>query len=480
MRKTKVLLASSEVVPFAKVGGLADVAGSLPKALIGHNIDIRVVMPKYRDIPSIFKDKMEYICHFFVDIGWRHQYCGVFKLVYENITYYFIDNAYYFDRKGLYGHYDECEQFTYFTRAFIEMLPHINFKPDIIHCNDWQTALTGFYLKESYNNNPFYSEIKTVYTIHNLKYQGVFPKEVLPDILGIDWKHFNSNSLEFYDSVNFMKAGILFSDVVNTVSPTYSQEVLTEYYGEKLNYCLKDRLQAFSGILNGIDYDIFNPETDKEIYQNYSASDISGKYTNKRELQKLLNLPLKAEVPIISIISRLVDQKGLDLIEYVLNELLSEDLQLIILGTGEKKYEDMFRHYAKLYPDKISANLAFNADLAQKIYSGSDLFLMPSLFEPCGLSQLISLRYGTIPIVRETGGLKDTVKPYNEFDDTGYGFTFSSYNAHDMLYTIRRALSIYKDTQTFSKLVKRAMQLDYSWNSSGKEYSKLYQELLEK
>lgn len=474
MDKVSVLFAASEVAPFAKVGGLADVAGSLPKALSKLGVDVRVVMPKYKDISKIYLDKMEYVMHFFVDIGWRHQYVGLFKYISDNVTYYFIDNSYYFCRKGLYGYFDECEQFTFFTRAFIEMLPLIKFKPDVIHLNDWQTAIAPLFLDAFYKSNDYYKNIKTIYTIHNLKYQGIFPKTVLEDVLGLGWEYFKPSGIEFYDNVNLMKAGIIYSDYVNTVSPTYAEEVLSAPLGEELNNVLAEKGERFFGILNGIDNDLFNPATDRSIYQKYDKENLSEKVKNKLGLINELGLSQDIKAPLIGIVSRLVDQKGFDLIVECLEDILKDGINLVVLGTGDGKYEEMFRNYSSKYPNRLIFLNTFNADMAQKIYAGVDMFLMPSHFEPCGLSQLISLRYGTLPIVRETGGLKDTVIPYNEYDDTGYGFTFTNYNAQDMLFAIRRAVRFYNNPSTWEKLMQRAITLDFSWNTSAREYLEYY------
>lgn len=480
MENLKVLFAASEAAPFAKTGGLADVAGSLPKTLRGLGVDIRVVIPKYKTIPGYYTDRMEFLGHIFVDVGWRHQYCGIFRLVHENVTFYFIDNAYYFDRNGLYGFYDEAEQFTFFSRALIESLPFINFKPDIIHCNDWQTSMVSLFLKSGYSGNSFFSNIKTLYTIHNLKYQGIFPKEIMSDLLALDWKYFNIDGVEFFNCVNFMKSGILYSDAVSTVSKTYAEEIKTDFYGEKLNNIIEKRSDDLYGITNGIDYDENNPSTDPRIYANFSLTNIEGKKVNKAKLQEQLGLPVREDVPLIGIISRLVDQKGFDLLNCVFDEFLSEDVQLVVLGTGDPVYEDMFRKMSGKYPQKLSATISYDAVLAQKIYAGADLFLMPSLFEPCGLSQIISMRYGTIPIVRKTGGLSDTVKSYDEYSDTGNGFSFSNYNAHDMLHVIRRAINFYRSKEIWGRLVLRAMSQDFSWERSAGEYIGLYKRIIDR
>ncbi|MDP4182310.1 MAG: glycogen synthase GlgA [Bacillota bacterium] len=479
MENLKILFASSEVVPFAKTGGLADVAGSLPKAIKALGADIRVVMPKYKCIPKKYTDKMELVCSLYVNIIWRRQFCGIYKLEIDEVTYYFIENEFYFNRDGLYGHFDQAEQFTYFNRALLEMLPHIDFKADVIHYNDWQTGIGSLLLESDYKELKFYKDMKTVYTIHNIKYQGIFPKDIMDSVLGINWEYFHLNGIEHNDQVNFMKAGIAYSDIINTVSKTYAEEIKYDFFGEGLNGIINRRSADVYGILNGIDYDHNNPSTDKRLFVNFSSRNLSGKHENKKLLQEQLNLPQK-DVPMIGIISRLVDQKGFDLIDCVFMDIMDLDVQLVILGTGEYKYENMFRWASEVYPEKVSANIKYDDTLAQRIYAGSDMFLMPSQFEPCGLSQMFSMRYGTIPIARETGGLDDTVKPYNELTGDGNGFTFKNYNAHDMLYTIRRAVEFYKDKTTWEMLVKRAMKQDFRWEKSASEYLELYNKAMQK
>ncbi|MHB1391478.1 MAG: glycogen synthase GlgA [Clostridia bacterium] len=478
MSEIKVLFAASEAVPFAKTGGLADVAGTLPRELVKLGADVRLIMPKYKSIAQSFVDKMEYVGYVYVDLAWRHQYSAVLKLAYKGVIVYFIDNEYYFNRDALYGHYDEAEQFAFFSKALLKVLPLIDFKPDIIHCNDWQTGVVGAFLKAQFGLLEFYKNIRTVYTIHNLKYQGIFSKETLGDILGLSWEHFNADGLEFHDCVNYMKAAIAYSDVITTVSKTYAEEIKHDFFGENLNGMINKRSGSLYGIVNGIDYQENDPATDKRIFENFDAENIEGKYENKRMLQQSLGLPQIEDIPMISIVSRLVDQKGFDLIACVFDELLKLDMQLVVLGTGDKKYEEMFIAAASKYPDKVSANLKYDGILAQRIYAGSDMFLMPSLYEPCGLSQLFSLRYGTVPIVRETGGLNDTIKPYNEFTEEGTGFTFANYNAHEMLDSIKRAISFYGKKFTWEVIVKNGMKQDFSWNKSALEYMELYKKVL--
>ncbi|OFI06766.1 glycogen synthase [Clostridium acetireducens DSM 10703] len=474
----KILFAASECYPFAKAGGLGDVVGSLPKEIKKKGIDVRVIIPKYEDIHYSFKEKMRNICNFRVTVGWRNQYCGIEQLEHEGVTYYFVDNEYYFKRKGLYGYYDEGERIAYFSRAILESLTHIGFKPDIIHCNDWHTALVSVFLKEQYKYNPFYNEIKTFFTIHNLKYQGVFGKEVLGELLNMGEEVFTIDKLEFYEKVNFLKGGVIYSDVVSTVSETYSKEIQSEYFGEGLHQLLKSVNYKIYGIVNGIDYHVYNPERDKNIWANYSK--FTGKnIINKIQLQKSLNLDVREEVPIISIVSRLVEGKGMDLIKCVLDDILNMDVQMVILGTGDSAYESFFKEKEKIYKGKLSANIYFDDKLSHKIYAASDIFLMPSLYEPCGLGQIIALRYGTLPVVRETGGLKDTIFSYNEYTGEGNGFSFSNINAQDMLYTIKRAIDFYYNKDIWEFLVKKAMACDYSWNNSAEKYLDIYKKILD-
>ncbi|NMP37121.1 MAG: glycogen synthase GlgA [Clostridiales bacterium] len=470
----KVLYAASEALPFIASGGLADVAGSLPQALRKRLIGCRIVMPLYDGIRQELKDSMKFITHISVPVAWRRQYCGIFEAKSGGVIYYLIDNQYYFKRDGIYGHYDDAERFAFFSRAVLEIIPHIDFKPDIIHCNDWQTALTPVYYSTMYADKPGYENIKTILTIHNIQYQGVYGKELLGNVVGIDEKY--SSLLEYDGALNIMKGGIECANMLTTVSPTYANEILDPWYSHGLDTILKQRDWKLRGILNGIDTESYDPATDKDIFANYSAEKPNNKLKNKKELRKLFNLPDNKETPLIGMVSRLVSHKGLDLVKAVLEELLTtSDVQLIVLGSGEWQYESFFKEMAEKYPDKLGLRLGFVPDLARKIYAGSDMFLMPSKSEPCGLSQMLALRYGSVPIVRETGGLKDSVT--DSGDGEGNGFTFSSYNAHDMLNAIRRALEGYSDTKGWNILRKRAMECDNSWGHSANEYIKLYKEL---
>lgn len=471
----KVLYAASEAVPFMASGGLGDVAGALPKALRRRLIGCRVVMPYYYTISDELKENMKFITSFSVPVAWRRQYCGVFEAKLNGVIYYLLDNQYYFKRDNIYGYYDDAERFAFFARAVLELIQYIDWKPDVIHCNDWQTALTPVFYSRLYATAPGYENIKTVFTIHNIQYQGVYGKELLEDVIGIPYSE--SDVLEYDGDVNFVKGAIECSNVVTTVSPTYANEILDPWYSHGLDTILKQRNWKLRGILNGIDTVSYDPETDKDIFANYNSKDFSKKAENKKKLQQLFGLPEKADTPVIGIVSRLVAHKGFDLVKAVFDELLSQnDVQITVLGSGEWQYESYFKELKERFPDQVGLRLGFVPDLARKIYAGADIFLMPSKSEPCGLAQMVALRYGTIPIVRETGGLKDTV--FDSGDNEGNGFTFCSYNAHDMLYSIKRALEGYENKDGWNILVKRAMECDNSWAKSAGEYIKMYNELV--
>lgn len=470
----KVLYATSEALPFIASGGLGDVAGSLPHALRKRLIGCRVVLPMYDTIKQELKDTMKFITHISVPVAWRRQYCGIFEAKYNGVIYYLIDNQYYFKRDTIYGHYDDAERFAFFSRAVLEIIPYIDFKPDIIHCNDWQTALTPVYYSAMYANSPGYENIKTIFTIHNIQYQGVYGKELLEDVLGIPAD--KASLLEYDGCINFMKGAIECADKVTTVSPSYADEILDPWYSHGLDSILNERRYKLRGILNGIDTVGYDPATDKCIKANFSADDISGKKIDKEELQKEMGLPVKPGVPVIGMVTRLVSHKGLDLVKGILDELLAtSEMQLVFLGSGDYEYESYFRWIAEKYPDKVGLRIGFVPELARKIYAGADMFLMPSKSEPCGLSQMVALRYGTVPIVRETGGLRDSITDCG--DGKGNGFTFKSYNAHDMLDAIRRALTLYYNGD-WNELVLRALNCDFSWGRSANAYIRLYKETL--
>lgn len=469
---------ASEASPFIKTGGLADVAGSLPKAFKEKGEDISVVMPLYGQIPFEYKEKMEYIGSYFVDMDWRRQHVGVFKLIKDDVNFYFIDNEFYFNRHSIYGQGDDGERFVYFSKACVQLLRFLDIKPDIVHANDWHTGLVPLYIKDFAKGDGFYQDIKTAYTIHNIKYQGVFPAEGMLPLMGLSDEYFHEDGIKFYEAINMMKAGIVYCDLLTTVSETYSHEITYPYFGEGLDGIIRKHERKLVGIVNGIDYDKYNPETDKWIDHNYSLKTIKDKVKNKLELQKLFDLPVREDVPMIAMVTRLVDLKGIDLLDYILGEMLQLDIQFVVLGTGEYKYEEMLRFYDRIFRDKMSARIYFNEAHSHKIYAAADLYLMPSIAEPCGISQLISMRYGTVPIVRETGGLTDTVEAYNKFTKEGTGFSFSNINAHEMLETVKKAIDVYKDKESFQGIIKSAMEKDFSWNTSCDEYIKYYNRVI--
>lgn len=472
----KVLYVTSEALPFMASGGLGDVAGSLPQSLRKRLVGCRVVMPLYGTIKQELKDKMTFVTSISVPVSWRRQYCGVFQAKHEGVIYYLIDNQYYFKRDTIYGHFDDAERFTFFSRAALEILPHIDFKPDVIHCNDWQTSMTPVFYSTMYSQDPWYQGIKTVLTIHNIQYQGTYGLELVNEVLGL--KAEDTALVEYDGDANFMKGAIECVDKITTVSPSYANEILDPWYSHGLDTILKAREWKLQGILNGIDTKNYDPETDTCIEKNYTVKDVKkGKAANKKALQHTMGLPERKDVPVIGIVTRLVSHKGLDLIEGVLEEILStKDVQFVVLGSGEWKYESFFTQMNNKYPDKLAVRIGFVPSLARKIYAGCDLFLMPSKSEPCGLSQMVSLRYGTVPIVRETGGLRDSISDCG--DGEGNGFTFKTYNAHDMLDAINRSLDLYYDSKNWDKLVTRAIECDCSWGKSANEYIKMYKQII--
>ncbi|MFJ7747794.1 glycogen synthase GlgA [Peribacillus sp. NPDC097295] len=472
-----VLFAASECAPFIKTGGLGDVIGALPKALKKQGINVSVILPKFEDLPFHIKKEMTHVTSIEVPVGWRQQFCGIEKLVANGITYYFLDNEYYFKRHGSYGYFDDGERFAFFSRAILESIPFLEDLPEIIHCHDWQTGLVSVLLKAHYQKHPLYEDIKTVFTIHNLLYQGIYPKTVLAELLDLSELYFNIDGLEFHGNVSYLKAGLAFANYVTTVSPTYAEEIQTPYYGEQLDGYLRKRNGDLKGIINGIDNESYDPSTDE--YLPIPFTTYEGKMKNKRNLQETLNLPVNDEIPVISMVTRLVDQKGIDLILHVFHEMMGQGIQFILLGTGEEKYESAFRNLAEQYPNQVSTNTYFDEGMARRIYAGSDIFLMPSQFEPCGIGQLLAMRYGALPLVRETGGLRDTVIPFNQFTGEGNGFSFTNYNAHDMLHTIEQAVGMYKfQPKRWRQLVENAMKEDFSWNSSSSHYIDLYENLI--
>lgn len=477
----RVLFVTSEAVPFIKTGGLADVAGSLPKYFSKNEYEVSVMLPKYMCIREDMRKKMHHILHFYVDLGWRKQYVGILEAKEDGIQYYFIDNEFYFAGERPYNNiYEDVEKFAFFSKAVLEALPHMNYQPDIIHCHDWQTGLIPVYLHDSFAYGDFYRGIKSIMTIHNLKFQGVWDVQTIKNITGLSDYYFTADKLEAYKDANYLKGGIVFADAVTTVSNTYAEEIKTPFYGEKLDGLMCARANSLRGIVNGIDYNEFNPETDPYITKTYNATTFrKEKVKNKLQLQRDLGLQEDPKTMMVGIVSRLTDQKGFDLIAYVMDELCQDAIQLVILGTGDERYENMFRHFDWKYHGKVSAQIYYDEKMSHRIYASADAFLMPSLFEPCGLSQLMSLRYGTLPIVRETGGLKDTVVPYNEYEGTGNGFSFRNYNAHEMLATVRNAERIYYDKKReWNKMVDRAMAADFSWGNSARQYEEMYNWLI--
>ncbi len=478
----KILFAASEVVPFIKTGGLADVAGSLPKYFDKEKYDVRVMLPKYACMKEGFKEKLEFLCETTVDLNWRRQYAGVLRIVEGGITFYFIDNEYYFAGGAPYGEiYQDAEKFAFFSKAVLTVLPLLDFQPDIIHCHDWQTGLIPAFLDGFYRPDPFYANIKSIFTIHNLKFQGRWHLDSIQDITGLPWSYFRSDTMETYNQANMLKGGLVYTDAVTTVSDTYALEIQRPEGGEGLDGMLRSRRDRLYGIVNGLDYEDQNPSTDPRVASLFTGDIASYKKANKAALQKGLGLEEREDAFVIGMVSRLTGQKGFDLVDYVMEDLLWDgQVQIVVLGTGEEQYENAFRYFAGKYPGRVSANIYYSEELAQQIYAGCDAFLMPSLFEPCGLSQLMSLRYGTVPIVRETGGLKDTVAPYNEYEGTGTGFSFTNYNAHDMLHVIRYALETYRNApKAWAGIVERGMAADFSWKASSLKYAALYDALLE-
>lgn len=475
----KVLFASSECAPFFKTGGLGDVAGALPKELVRKGIDVRVVLPYFSKMPEKYKQQCEDVLYFFVDVGWRHQYCGVKRLLLDGVTYYFLDNLDYFGRDGLYGYPDDGERFAFFSMAIIEMMEKVDFIPDIVHVNDFHTAMVPFLLKEKYKWINAYANIQTVLTIHNIEFQGMYDPKILWDLFGMGMERYFDGTVRFGDGLNFMKAGILYAGKVNTVSPSYAQEIQTPEFGSGLDGILRMETNKLSGIINGIDYDTNNPETDSMILANFSKDDLDGKAKNKAEIQRRMGLPIDSTTPLIAIVSRLTYQKGFHLVLAEMENILKHDVQIVLLGTGDPDFENGFRYFAEKYPNKFSASISFDVKLAQQFYAGADMFLMPSAFEPCGLSQMISMRYGTIPIVHEIGGLKDTVTPYNPVTKEGTGFGFVQFDSYYLMDCIKKAIDLYwTDKTDWNKLITTAMSQDFSWTKSSESYLELYQALL--
>ena len=476
----KIAYIASECVPFIKTGGLADVVGTLPHKFDRNKYDVRIIIPKYMCLPEKYRNNMKYLTHFHMDIGWKQQYVGVMYLEYEGVPVYFIDNEYYFNGYNIYGDLKwDIEKFCYFSKAALSILPSIGFQPDILHCHDWQAGLVPVYLRTMFSNNPFYSNMKSIMTIHNLQFQGNWDIETIQDYSGLPDYVFTPDKLEFKKDASMLKGGLVYADKITTVSNTYAQEIQTPYFGEGLDGLLRARWQSLWGIINGIDYEVYDPAKDKKIPHRYNIKNFKKeKVKNKVALQKELHLPEDPNAYMIGIVSRLTDQKGLDLVDRAMNDIMTDGTQLVVLGTGDRRYEDMFRYYQGIHPAKLSANIYFSDELSHKIYAACDSILVPSRFEPCGLTQLMALRYGALPIVRETGGLKDTVQPYNEFEGTGTGFSFANYDPRELLNTINYSKRIYfDDKEAWTAMQKRAMEQNFSWSNSAKIYEELYNQI---
>lgn len=477
-KKMQIVFASAECAPFVKTGGLGDVAGSLPAALVRAGAEVIVMVPKYATIKDEYKAQMEHFSDFYVSLGWRNEYCGLEKLEHDGVTYMFVDNERYFARDYPYGFFDDGERFAFFSKAITESLQHLpeGFECDILHCNDWQTALAPLFLREFYQGLPLYDRVKTVFSIHNVAFQGQFSDTVMEDILGV--AHIPAAATQLRCdacSINYMLGALHYADAITTVSPTYAGEIQTPEFGEGLDGVLRERSYALQGILNGIDVAAFDPATDKRIAANYTVEDRSGKAVCKAKLQEELGLEVRDDRPLMVMVTRLTRQKGMDLVMYALDRILSGGVQVAVLGTGDRDYEDGLRYFQDKYPGTMAARIEFDPALSQRMYAAADMFLMPSKFEPCGLSQIIAMRYGTLPIVRETGGLKDTVQPYNEFTGEGTGFSFTNFNGDEMGDAVFRAARLFWDNrEAWNQLVTQAMSQDFSWTRSADKYLDLY------
>lgn len=470
----KILYLSSEARPFIASGGLADVAGSLPNALANLGHDCRVVLPLYSDIKPEWREKMSFLCNFNVSLAWRNQYCGVYTIDYNGVTYYLLDNEYYFKRGGLYGYYDDPERFAFYSRASVELIKYIDFVPDVLHCNDWQSAMAPVYLNKFYRHDPLYQGIRTMFTIHNIQYQGQHGLNIAWDVLGIPEYH--QSVLEYNGDVNMMKAAIQESNIVTTVSPSYAEEIHDPWFSHKLDHAINDKGDRVIGILNGIDTVSYDPSTDKDIYVHYNDISVEKKEDNKRALCAEMGLEYKNGRMLVGMVTRFAGHKGLDLVKYIFDEMMEDNISVVILGSGEREYEDFFKEVAAKYPGRVALRLGFIPELSRKIYAGADVFLMPSKSEPCGLAQMVAARYGTLPIVRETGGLKDSIHDLG--GENGNGFTFQTYNAHDMLAAVKRAEALYADPNAWKDAMIAAMECDFSWDKSAKEYVAAYELIL--
>ncbi len=474
----KIMFVAAEGAPFAKTGGLGDVIGALPKSLVKKGNNVAVVMPYYDIVDTKFGGQIEDLLYFYTQLGWRRQYVGVKTTIYEGVTFYFIDNQDYFFRGQVYGEWDDGERFAFFQLAALELMEKVDFIPEILHVHDYHTAMIPFLLKEKYHWVNAYKDIKTVFTIHNIEFQGQFSPTMLGELFGVGDERYIDGTLRWNDALNWMKAAVLYADRVTTVSPSYAEEIKTPAFGKGLDQVIRMESGKLSGIVNGIDTDLFDPETDTHLVSNFSIDDLSGKIEDKAALQERVGLPVRDDVPLIGIVSRLTDQKGFDLVVNELSAILQEDLQIVLLGTGYSDFENAFSWFAQYYPEKLSANITFDLELAQQIYGACDLFLMPSAFEPCGLSQMMAMRYGTLPLVHEVGGLKDTVIPYNRFEKTGTGFTFDNFSGYWLNVTLALALDVYYNHKEDWKILQHnAMTKDFSWDTASIAYIHLYKEL---
>ena len=471
----KILYVAPEAVPFSKTGGLGDVAGSLPRALLGHGADVRVILPLYEATGDYWRRQMTFCKYIFVTLGWRSQYCGLFSLERDGVTYYFVDNEYYFKRPQIYGFFDDAERFAFFCRAVVELLPELGWRPDIVSCNDWQTALVPIYLKREPSD--FYRGIKTVFTIHNIEYQGKYGADILEDVFGLPVELYDNGAMRYEGAVNLMKSAIYEADYITTVSPTYAMELTEPYFAAGMHNAIRDNSFKLRGIINGIDFDVYNPETDEKLPCAFSASDMSGKAANKRELQRELGLEENPDIPIIACVSRLVGHKGFDLVLAAIDTIMSWNVQLVVMGTGDHEFEQHFAYKASEYCGRMAVRIEYSEFLSARIYAGADLFLMPSRSEPCGLSQMIAMRYGTLPVVRETGGLRDTVRPWP--GEGSNGFSFQHYSTDYMLGALWEATSLYRDDRaSWDALRQRAAETDFGWGKSAGEYMEMYGNLL--
>ena len=477
--EVRVLFAAFEVAPFIKTGGLGDVAGALPRYLNEIGVETRVIMPLFSSIKDEYRNNMKKISEFYVPFGWRKQYLGLYELKHGNTTVYFLDNEYYFKRDKAYGYFDDGERIAFFSKALLEALIYMDFEPEVLHLNDWHTALSAVYLREMYQGLEKFRKLKTIFTVHNLKFQGKFDPKMLQDPLDLERYPNAKRQLLQKDAVNFMMGALNYADYITTVSPTYAEEVKNSFFGEGLEEIFNRRASIFRGIVNGIDYEVYDPKTDKNLFMNYDFNTLELKKKNKIGLQRELGLKEDENVCVIGLVSRLTDQKGMDLLTTIFEEMINTcEVQFVLLGQGDRRYEDSFRYFENKYRGKVSSSICFSEERSRRIYAAADLFLVPSIFEPCGLSQLIAMRYLSLPIVRKTGGLKDTVEPFNKFTKEGTGFAFQNINAHELLFTIKEATELYYDDyETFKLLIKNASENDYSWANSAKEYKKLYKEV---